>query len=456
MTKRRGDIMTKGKVETHHVTSRCAQQKKLCGLDSDTGKDYSHRRDIVAELIRNLALIFAIDVANYSILSNHLHLILRSRPDIVETWSDEQCAWNYKMAWPQWSNGRWDRTPTDAEVRAVLKDSDKLARARGALGSISDFMARLKQPLSTLFNAEMETKGHFWDGRFGSRMLLSDDDAFCCSLYCDVNQIRAGAARTLVESDNSGIQDRILAERARAEWVEKHSAEAWRELLEDVERGTSGELNEDTLRELYRDGWLAPISDRGPLATTEQLVIVNAAGESIDSSASVRSESGELLPNISAIDSSADENAERSESGENEASQEETLSAQQAARKRGRPRKTPTYSFDRKFRKRLRKRRSDRCFLNISWSEYERAAQEIVDSIGRRGLRACPAEATWKATPREIGDPKKSFYGEVQAVLRDLLGVKTDEDSAADSAPDASRDHPAREPPRPRRPPPPD
>jgi len=431
----------------------------LCGFDSDTGRDYSHRRDIVAELIKNLALIFAIDVANYSVLSNHFHLILRSRPDIVETWSDEECAWKYKLAWPNWEDGQWSRTPTDAEVRSVLQDAEKLARARGALGSISDFMARLKQPLATLFNAEMGTSGHFFDGRFKNRRLLSDDDALCCSFYCDLNQIRAGAAKSLIESHNSGIQDRMLAERARADWSAGQSPAAWRKLLEEFECGTPCGLDENRLRELYRDAWLAPISDHGPLATAEKIIIVNAAGEPIDLSATVRDETGELLPNVTAFDSGVDdklivddeEGAFEDLGDREEVEKPLSPAGKPVVRKRGRPRKTRAFSIDHKLRKRLRRRKSDRCFLNIAWSEYECAVQALVDSIGKRGSR--PAAEYWKETPNAIGDRKKPFYEEVEATLLNLLDSKQAVAPNADTSAAPSNDPPARDPPAPRPPP---
>jgi hypothetical protein len=39
-----------------------------------------------------LASVFAIDCLTFAVLSNHLHLILRSRPDIVRGWSDQEVA----------------------------------------------------------------------------------------------------------------------------------------------------------------------------------------------------------------------------------------------------------------------------------------------------------------------------------------------------------------------------
>ncbi|MEZ6120927.1 MAG: hypothetical protein R3C28_30760 [Pirellulaceae bacterium] len=36
--------------------------------------------------------VFGIDCLSYTVMSNHIHLILRSRPDIVQEWSDKEVA----------------------------------------------------------------------------------------------------------------------------------------------------------------------------------------------------------------------------------------------------------------------------------------------------------------------------------------------------------------------------
>jgi len=45
--------------------------------------DFSHRKAWIADRMKFLATIFAIDVCAFAILANHFHNILRNRPDIV-------------------------------------------------------------------------------------------------------------------------------------------------------------------------------------------------------------------------------------------------------------------------------------------------------------------------------------------------------------------------------------
>ncbi len=62
----------------------------LCGRDPLTGRDFSHRRDWILVREEQLAGLFAIEVEFHAELSNHLHLMLRSRPDVARRWSPHE------------------------------------------------------------------------------------------------------------------------------------------------------------------------------------------------------------------------------------------------------------------------------------------------------------------------------------------------------------------------------
>ena len=81
----RCDTVREGEIATYHCWSRCVQRAFLCGEDPYTGRDFTYRRDWIEKLLVYQAEVFAVDVANYNVLSNHVHQIVRTRPDIAET-----------------------------------------------------------------------------------------------------------------------------------------------------------------------------------------------------------------------------------------------------------------------------------------------------------------------------------------------------------------------------------
>ena len=79
-------------VGVYHCIARCVRRAFLCGIDPYSGRDYSHRKAWIIDRLRHLAGLFGVEVCGYAIMSNHLHLVLRNRPDSVEQWSDSEVA----------------------------------------------------------------------------------------------------------------------------------------------------------------------------------------------------------------------------------------------------------------------------------------------------------------------------------------------------------------------------
>ena len=68
----RKDIVREGEIGTYHCWSRCVQRAFLCGYDPVTERDFDYRRGWIEDLLAYLAGVFAIDVGNFNVLSNHL------------------------------------------------------------------------------------------------------------------------------------------------------------------------------------------------------------------------------------------------------------------------------------------------------------------------------------------------------------------------------------------------
>jgi hypothetical protein len=146
----------------YHCINRCVRRAFLCGKDQLSGKSFEHRRGWIRERLEFLAGEFGIDVLGYAVMSNHLHVILRSRPDVVRAWSDEEVAARWWRLFP------WRRDPNglpaemrDDELQGMLSDAVKVAEWRKRLASVSWFMRCLAEPIARQANREDECTGRF-------------------------------------------------------------------------------------------------------------------------------------------------------------------------------------------------------------------------------------------------------------------------------------------------------
>jgi len=110
-------------------------------MDPYSGHDYSHRKGWILDRLRELAGLFAIEVCDYTVMSNHLHVVLRNRPDIAQQWSDDEIALRWCRVFP----ARDDATgqpvePDEHDLAMVAADSERLVELRKRLASLSWFM----------------------------------------------------------------------------------------------------------------------------------------------------------------------------------------------------------------------------------------------------------------------------------------------------------------------------
>src|SRR5690554_6348442 len=98
--KPRCEVADPNEVQVFHLVQRCVRRAWLCGDDPVSGQSYEHRRGWIRSRLEFLASVFAIDCLTYTLLSNHAHLVLRTRPDVVAQWSDEEVARRWLRLFP--------------------------------------------------------------------------------------------------------------------------------------------------------------------------------------------------------------------------------------------------------------------------------------------------------------------------------------------------------------------
>ncbi|MDE0660241.1 MAG: hypothetical protein OXI79_11390 [Gammaproteobacteria bacterium] len=163
-------------------------------------------------------------------LGNHFHLVLRHDTLAGRGWSDEEVARRWVEAFPPTESGEVVGALKPERRELILDDPGRVARARCTLGSMSHFMKHLKQPIARRANLEDDRTGHFFEQRFYSGALLTEEALVAAMAYVDLNPVRAELAQRIEEIRDTSICDRLL----------ENSAEALADYLRPVLSGLDG------------------------------------------------------------------------------------------------------------------------------------------------------------------------------------------------------------------------
>jgi hypothetical protein len=145
-------------------------------------------------------------------MNNHYHLVLKLCPGQIEELSDD----DVMDRWCAMFKGPLlvQRLREGEELKPVERTtvSDIVNVWRKKLASISWFMRCLNQPIARQANLEDECTGKFWESRFTSQALKSEEALLSCMAYVDLNPVRAGITDRPEASSHTSIRERLNAE----------------------------------------------------------------------------------------------------------------------------------------------------------------------------------------------------------------------------------------------------
>jgi hypothetical protein len=252
MTIARAQLVDASLTRWYHCITRCVRRAFLLGEGDHNRMEWIENR------LEELADIFAIGIGGFSVMDNHLHVLLRLDPDVACAWSDEEVVGRWGRLYPPRDKSRRPMPVTDQWVQWRLKDAQWIATARQRLQSLSWFMKCLKEPLSRLANRQDNARGTFFESRFKSIAILDEEALLTTSVYIDLNPVAAQVAETPETSEHTSIKQRL----------EHVDAQGKTARLEAVEGGSvAGSHASAGLEESL---WLCPIEDRRGLDSARE------------------------------------------------------------------------------------------------------------------------------------------------------------------------------------------
>jgi REP element-mobilizing transposase RayT len=228
----------------YHCITRCVRSAFLLGESPFDRKQWIEQR------LQELADIFAVAVGGFTVLDNHLHLLVRLDPDVAAGWSDEEVVRRWGRLFPPRGKSRQQLPASNDWVQERLKDARWVATARARLQNLGWFMKCLKEPLSRLANKQDQTRGAFFEGRFKSIAILDEESLLATCAYIDLNPVAAGIVAVPEASPHTSIKTRV-----------EHATEQRRTAdLRAAEHGSvAGSRVAGGIEESL---WLCPIEDR--------------------------------------------------------------------------------------------------------------------------------------------------------------------------------------------------
>ena len=150
---------------------------------------------------------FGINLLCQAILSNHFHLVRRSRSDVVAEWDDSEVVRRWLMLCPEHRDAKGNpEEPSEFELNHIHKA--KLKVIRGRLSDTSCWMRLLSQSIAQRTNKEKASSAV-------AVRLLDETAVLACVASVDLNPMRAALADTIEDNDFTSAQKRCCDVRVK-------------------------------------------------------------------------------------------------------------------------------------------------------------------------------------------------------------------------------------------------
>jgi len=199
----RSTIVDEAITPWYHCISRCVRRAFLCG------QRFEYRKQWIEDRLKELVSVFAVELAGFAVMDNHLHLLVRLDSKKAREWSVDEVARRWLSLFPLRDTAGRALPISRARVEFLAQDASWVAKVRQRLGNLSWFMKCLKEPLARLANRTDGCSGAFWEGRFKSIAILDEESLLATAAYIDLNPVAAGLVPTPEESKHTSLHARL-------------------------------------------------------------------------------------------------------------------------------------------------------------------------------------------------------------------------------------------------------
>ena len=155
----RAEVIDPNEANVVHVINRIVLRCFLFGDAPLSGKNFDHLKDWIELLLQHFDARFGIELLCYSILSNHDHLILRTRSDAVDSWDDTEVARRWLTICPPRKIAGKPAELTETELNSIRRCLVRFAEILLRPSSVSWRMRSLSQRVAPRANKEQNEKG---------------------------------------------------------------------------------------------------------------------------------------------------------------------------------------------------------------------------------------------------------------------------------------------------------